>query len=304
MTAVETAMTDEQRREFVQATARRTLLRRRVWSIVFFASIGLAMILAFIPLFSIVYSVVLRGWHYMTWTFLTTPIKTPPTVFSSDIGGISNAITGTILIAGLALLIAAPLSIGLAIVLYELRNPFTAAFQRVLEVMIGLPSILFGIFIFTFVVTKNGPSGLAGSLALGMLMLPVITIATLAALRDVPSTLNEAALSLGARKSRVMWRVILPYSVPRIFTGIVLALGRAVGETAPVLLIIGGSYVTSWNPLNSQTNMPLTIFQNLQNTNHFVKDSTWGIALVLIVSVFCLNLIGRLVVARTQKGRV
>jgi phosphate transport system permease protein len=76
-----------------------------------------------------------------------------------------------------------------------------------------------------------------------------------------------------------------------------------VGETAPVLLIIGSSLTTNWNPLSEQTNMPLAIYTNLQNPNHFVADSTWGIALVLIVAVFCLNLIGRLVVARTQKGR-
>jgi phosphate transport system permease protein len=297
-------MTDAERRQMVQETARRTLQRRQIWSILFFGAIGLAMILAFIPLFSIVYSVVMRGWHYISWTYLTTPQKTP-TILSPDIGGISNAITGTILISGLALLFAVPLSLCLAMVLYEIRNPITAGFERTLEVMVGLPSILFGIFIYTIIVTPMGYqyTGLAGSCALTMLMMPVITIATLAALRDVPLTLNEAALSLGARKSRVMWRVMLPYSVPRIFTGIVLALGRAVGETAPVLLIIGSSLTTNWNPLSEQTNMPRAIYDNLGSPNHFVADSLWGIALVLIASVFCLNLIGRLVVARTQKGR-
>jgi phosphate transport system permease protein len=292
------------RRDLVQATARRTFRRRLVLSRVFMTTIVLAVVVAFVPLVAIMVSIVSNGWRFVDWTFLTTP-QLQPGIYGTDIGGISNAITGSLLIDGFALVLTIPTSIVLAIVLFESKGRVMAAFRRVVEVMVGLPSILFGIFVFEFVVTPMGYryTALAGSIALALLMLPVMTVASEAALVAVPPTLSEAALALGARKSRIMGRVLLPYAIPRMLTGVLLALSRAVGETAPVLLIINSSLVTHWNLMSPQSVLPLLIFNNIGSYNKTVIASSWGIALVLIVAVFCINLTSRLILARSQKGR-
>ena len=294
----------DERRALVQESAR-SGYRRRAWlSRLFMTALVASILLTFIPLFAIVTSVVGKGWRFVSWTFITTP-QLQAGILSKNIGGISNAITGSLLIDGLALIMVVPLSIALSIAFYETNNWFMATFRRIVEVMVGLPSILFGLFVFAFVVTPMGYqyTGLAGSIALALLMLPVMTVANEAALRAVPQTLIEAGLALGSRKSRIMWRVILPYAFPRMLTGMLLSLSRAVGETAPVLLIINSSLVTNWNPMSPQTTLPLLIYNNLSSFNPVVIDSDWGIALILIVAVFLINLSSRLIVARSQKGR-
>jgi phosphate transport system permease protein len=297
-------LTPEQRRTLVQQTARRSYSRRVFGSYVFIGAVVVALLAAFIPLASIIYSVVSNGWRYVTWTFLTSP-QLQPGIFSHNVGGISNAIIGSVEIDGLAIVIAIPLSIVLAIAFYELPGRAMAIFRRIVEVMVGLPSILFGLFIFAFFVTPLGYHycALAGTLAIALLMIPVMTVASADALAAVPSTLTEAALSLGARRSRIMLRVILPYAVPRMLTGILLSLSRAVGETAPVLLIINSALIGTWNPWSPATTMPLLIYNNLQSYNPAVIRSTWGIALILIAAVFLINLTSRLVVALIQGDR-
>jgi phosphate transport system permease protein len=298
-----TSLSADQRRELVQATAKKNFRKRVIMSRAFVMMLFGAVAIAFVPLFSIVFTIVHRGWHYISWAFLTTP-QHYPAPFNKSVGGISNAITGSLVVDGVALVMAIPLSMALAIVLYEGRGRFVTAFRRLIEVMVGLPSILFGLFVYVFIVTPLGYdySGLAGSVALTLLMMPVMTVASEAALRDVPPTLSEAALALGARRSRVMFRVLIPYALPRMFTGILLSLSRAVGETAPVLLIINASMVTNWNPLGTQTTMPLLIFNNQLASNPVLIASSWAIALVLIVAVFSLNFTSRLIVARSRKG--
>jgi phosphate transport system permease protein len=238
--------------------------------------------------------------------FLTQSQHFPTIADRNDIGGIANAINSSLLIDGIAVAISVPLAIVLAVAMYESDNRFFNTLRLLLEVMIGLPSILLGIFIYSIIVVplSNGVGTVwAGSLAIALLMTPLMAIAGEAALRGVPSTLTEAGLALGARRSSVMRRVIFPFAIPRILTGILLSLSRAVGETAPLLVITGVSIVVNWNPSGQATAMPVLIYDYLQSQYPAIRNACWGIALVLMAAVLVLNLSSRIIVARTSKGR-
>jgi len=298
-------MTRDERRELVQASARSSLGRRRFFSGATAALVGFALLLAFIPLGSILWNVLTKGAPFITKEFLTTPQAQPDFAHPNAIGGISNAITGTLLVMALSLLISIPLSILLSMALYEASGRLMRLFRMYVQIMTGLPSILLGVFIFIFMVEPLSYHycALAGVFALSIMMIPVMTIACEDALRDVPATLNEAGLALGARKSRVMMRVLFPFALPRMLTGILLSLSRAVGETAPLLLVIGASLTTNWNPLAQVTTLPTLIFNYLNGTFPAQQEACWGIAFVLIVAVLTLNILSRVIVARTNRGR-
>jgi phosphate transport system permease protein len=295
----------EVRRALVQASAQRFYRRKVANSRIFLSLIGLALAIACAPLVSIVWNILRRGIPQISWTFLSTPQKIPSLFHPGQLGGISNMITGTIITFGLGLAIAIPLSVVTGIALYESKGRFMAGVRMLLEVMVGMPSILFGIFIYIYVVTKMGYqfTGFAGALALAVLMMPLMSVACEAALRDVPTILVEAALALGAKPSSVMRRVVLPYSLPRIWTGIMLALSRAVGETAPVLFIIGVSLTSNWSLFAQQSTLTTGIYNDLQAQSPQQNNQTWGIALVLITAVFVFNVASRIIVARSSKGR-
>ena len=295
----------EDRRALVHASAQHFYRRKVRNSRIFLALIGLALAIACAPLVSIVWNVLRRGIPQISWTFLSTPQQIPSIFHPGQLGGISNMIIGTIMTFGLGLVIAIPFSVITGIALYESHGRFMAGARMLLEVMVGMPSILFGIFIYIYVVTKMGYvfSGFAGALALAVLMIPLMAIACEAALRDVPTILVEAALALGAKRSSVMRRVLLPFALPRIWTGIMLSLSRGVGETAPVLWVIGVSLTGSWRLLAQQSTLTTGMFSDLQSPSPQQNNQTWGIALVLITTVFIFNIGSRIIVARSSKGR-
>jgi phosphate transport system permease protein len=264
----------------------------------------LTLLVAFVPLFSILDNVIGKGLQVVDWTFLTTPQQLPGIFDPKAIGGASNAITGTLLVDGIALAMAVPISMAFSVALYEFNGRLVGILRRVVEMMVGLPSILFGIFIAAVVLGASGHfTGFAGSLALTFMMVPLMTVSCEAALRAVPPTLKEAALALGARPSRIMWRVSLPYAIPRMLTGILLSLSRAVGETAPILFIIGANMTTNWNPFGPQTALPTLIYSYVGSQWPYEKVACWGLALILITLVFFINLTSRVVAARSLKGR-
>jgi phosphate transport system permease protein len=292
------------RRDQIQAIARASYRRRQLYSRMFLGLLGLALVVAFVPLFSIVQNVVGKGLQVVDWAFITTPQQLPGIIDPHAIGGISNAITGTILIDLIGLAIAIPIAILLSIAFYESDSRLVGILRIAIATMVGLPSILFGIFIFTMFVKDSGHfTGWAGALAIGLMMVPLMTVACEAAMRDVPPTLNEAALALGARRSRIMFRVILPYALPRMMTGILLSLSRAVGETAPVLLIIGANLVTNWNPKSPQTTLPTLVYSYIPSQYPAERYACWGIALVLITAVFIISVTSRAIAARSSKRR-
>jgi len=181
------------------------------------------------------------------------------------------------------------------------------------EIMTGLPSILLGIFAYQMLVVGFhewgialpgiGFSGLAGSFAIGILMIPIIIKASENALRSVPFTIREGALALGARNGVVARKVVIPTALPGLITAVLLALSRAVGETAPILWVIGASNIMEWDPRHEMASMPLQIFQSATSPYTSLREETWGIALSLVVIVLIINLGSRLIAARLQRER-
>jgi phosphate transport system permease protein len=214
------------------------------------------------------------------------------------------AIVGTLIITGVATLIAVPLGILGAVYLNEYGG--NGIFARVVRfmstVMTGVPSVVMGMFIYvTFVVQlgTNGLQGFAGSLALAALMLPVIIRSVEEMLKLVPNDLREASMGLGATKSRTIITVVLPAALPGVVSGCLLAVARAAGETAPLIFTIGAAKTLNINPFDGpMAALPREIFINAQEPFPGANQRAWGAALTLILLAFLLTLIARLVSSR------
>ena len=212
---------------------------------------------------------------------------------------------GTIALTLYASILAIPVGVLVGIYLAETSSKFATTLRVVAQTMAGAPSILMGLFAFSFIVhdLNVGFSSIAGSFALAVLMLPVIVISTEIAVRNVPNSLREAGLALGAKSHTVSLRVILPSALTGIVTGVILAISRAVGETAPILLVIGGGFTNSWQPFDPVSAMPLAIFENAKSEWPSQRTQVWGIALVLVAFVFVLSLTARIWASRKQQVR-
>ena len=261
-----------ERREMVQRVAARTLDRRIRISKAMVALCGVALVLALVPLFAILYSLVQKGLRWWNLDFFTQTPQFPSLLDPNQIGGISNAIIGSLVIDGVAALFAIPIGVVAGLFLAESASKFARALRTTAEIMTGLPSILLGIFAYQMIVIGFdewgiklpgiGFSAIAGSFAIGILMIPIIMKAAETALRGVPVTIREAGLALGARRGVIARRVVIPTALPGLVTAVLLAFSRAVGETAPILWVIGASTVVSWNPRKEMASMPLQIFQS------------------------------------------
>jgi phosphate transport system permease protein len=256
--------------------------------------------LVIIPLGFVLFTVIGKGAGVISWQFLTgSPI--PPNVLPASFGGMWPAILGTLLITGLATVLAVPLGILGAIYLNEYggRNWLAALIGFMSDVMTGVPSIIMGLFIFSIWVLHFGFSGLAGAFALGCLMLPIVIRSTYEMLRLVPNSLREGSYALGATKARVTLTVVLPAAIGGIVSGALLAVARAAGETAPLLFTI--LVVTEPNPnvfSGANTSLPSQIFTNASSPYVGAQDRGWGAALTLIAICFILMIVARLVTAR------
>ena len=259
-----------------------------------------------IALLIVIYFLVARGWRAINWTFLTQgPMD------SMTKGGILPCIVGTALLSIGALLVALPVGVASAVYLNEYARP--GRLVRVIRLGInnlaGVPSVVFGLFGLGFFVVylKMGVSILAGSLTLGLLTLPVIIGASEEALRTVPDTYREASLGLGASKWQTIYRVVLPTALPGILTGAILGLGRAAGETAPIMFTAAVFFTPSLpsSMFDEIMALPYHIYvlatagTDIEATRHL----QYGTALVLIFLVFGLNLTAILYRARLQRRR-
>src|SRR5207302_4022231 len=187
----------------------------------------------------------------------------PPGNPSAAGGGFFNGIVGSFIVVGIAAVIAMPLGIGAAIYLVEYGGRLAGAIRFVNDVLIGIPTIVTGAFVYAIWVTRFGFSGFAGSLALAVVILPLVTRTTEEMLRLVPGELREGSLALGATRSQTVLRICLPAALPGIITGGMLAVARAMGETAPLLLTaLGNELFTELNPLNRMETLSLQIFNN------------------------------------------
>jgi phosphate transport system permease protein len=213
-------------------------------------------------------------------------------------GGIYHAIIGSLEQVGLATLIAAPIGVLTAIYLVEYgRGNLARSVTFFVDVMTGIPSIVAGLFILSIMLMFDmQPFGFAGSLALAILMMPVVVRSTEEMLKLVPNELREASLALGVPKWRTILKVVLPTSIGGIATGIMLAVARIAGETAPVLLLVWGNSLINSNPFEgAQQSLPLYIYQQYANSagSGAAYDRAWAAALTLIAFVMILNLVAR-----------
>ncbi len=258
--------------------------------------VWVAFLLAVVPLVSLVWTTVSRGVKVLDIYFLTHSMG-----LVSDTepgGGIYHAILGSLEQVGLATLIAAPIGVLTAIYLVEYgRGNLARSVTFFVDVMTGIPSIVAGLFILSIMLMFDmQPFGFAGSLALAILMMPVVVRSTEEMLKLVPNELREASLALGVPKWRTILKVVLPTSVGGITTGIMLAVARIAGETAPVLLLVWGNSIINANPFEgAQQSLPLYIYQQYANSqgSGAAYDRAWAAALTLIAFVMILNLVAR-----------
>jgi phosphate transport system permease protein len=293
-----------ERRAEIQKRAAQTIGRRTLVSKLFLFTLVVAFLLALVPLGSLIFALIQKGASSISWPFLHTLPTQPSLVDQNAIGGIGNAIEGTVIIDALAGLVAIPIAVLLGLYLAEASSRAANFLRAIIEIMTGLPSILLGVFAYEYIVVRMKTfSGLAGIVALAVLMVPLIAKASELSFRGVPATLREAGLALGARSSRVTRGVIIPAALPGMITGILLSLARAMGETAPLLLVIGASGDWTWSPLKQMSALPLLTYNYSGSQYPSQRAAAWGVALTLVVMVMILSLGSRFVAARLRKER-
>ncbi len=295
-----------ERRAMIQLRASQSMARRALRSRVVLSAMGAAVVVALVPLFSVLVVLITKGAHYISWTFLTTVPQLPSLLHLNTVGGISNAIVATLVIDLLAGAVATPIGVVLGLYLAETTSRAGAALRALVETMTGLPSILLGVFSYEFLVTRMKTyTGMAASVALAILMIPVIAKAAELAFAGVPTALKEAALALGARESRVAVRVVIPTALPGVITGVLLAFARAVGETAPVLLVAGPTISTlvNANPLHPMTPLPMLIYGYSYSQYPSLRSTAWGVAFALVFLVFLFTTTSRLISRRMRRER-
>jgi phosphate transport system permease protein len=255
-----------------------------------------AVVIAVLPLLLILLNLVIRGAGSLSVNFFThTPVPAGETG-----GGVAHAIVGTVMIVGVASLIGVPLGVAAGIYVAEFPGSQLAKATRFLaDVMNGTPSIVVGVFAWTLIVARQKHfSGLAGSAALAMLMIPMVMRTTEELIKLVPHSLREAALALGYPRWRTSLSIILRTALPGIVTGSLLAIARTAGETAPLLFTALGSQFMSFNLNRPMAALPLTVFTYAIGPYEEWHRYAWATALVLILLVLALSIATRLATRR------
>lgn len=274
-------------------------------------------VVAMVPLVWLIWTVVSRGYHVLfTSSWWTSDLRGID--FRHSGGGMLAALTGTVEQVLICSIISVPIAVLVAIYLVEYgRGPLARATTFMVDILSGVPSIVAALFIYAVFITTFGGkrSGYLVSLALIMLMIPVVVRTTEEMLKLVPNELREASYALGVPKWKTILKIVLPTALSGIITGIVLGVARVAGETAPLLILVGYNPNRNLNPFskNNQGSLPSMIYNesaNLGNTTvllnghktqiHFAADRMWGAALTLIILVMLLNLIARLVARRSK----
>lgn len=288
-------MSDPSAPVFSPAPARRW---RQTKNAVATGAFSLSVLVMLVPLVLVVGYTIERGAAVISWRFLNDPIQGVDQLAG---GGMKPAIVGTLLITGAAAVMAIPLGILGAIYLNEYggTSRLATVLRLLADVMTGVPSIVMGLFIFTiFVLRFKEFTGFAGALALACLMLPIVIRATEEMLKLVPSELREASYALGCRKARTIVTVVLPAALSGIVSGCLLAIARAAGETAPLLLVIGITYKTNTDLFEGpNTALSTQIFRGAGSSFDVAKDRAWGAALTLIAITFAFTILARIVTA-------
>ena len=283
---------------------RRRLLANRVAE----GTAVLAAILAIAVLAVVIWSVGSRGVGAINVDFF---LRGPSSDFFGGQGGIAPALAGSLLLVGVATLIALPMGVLTSLFVSEFAPVRAAQEIRLwLDVLNGFPSIVIGIFVFTLAVKTKVPvlgighhqSAIAGGVSLAVIMLPLVARSTMEVLRLVPNELREASYALGVSRWQTVIRVVLPTSFGGILTGTTLAVARAAGETAPLLFTCAiAGQVVDWNPSHSVQSIPLTIFNYSESADPALHRQAWAAAFVLILFVLVSSLTARLQLERSRK---
>jgi len=273
---------------------RRKLVNRLMEAIATVAALAAVAVLVVI-----VWSVFSKGVKALSWDFLT---KTPVT-FGETGGGVAQAIVGSLLLVVMAAAMAIPVGVLIAIYVSEFApRAVRRSVQLALDVLNGIPSIVIGIFIFALLIVGKHQSALAGSIALAIIMLPLIARSTQEVLALVPTDLREASFAIGVSRWRTVLSVVLPTALGGILTGATLAVARVAGETAPLLFTtsVAPTYV-SWNVNQAVSSLPLTIFQYSEAPDPALNEQAWAAAFLLISFVLVSSLTARALLARQRR---
>ncbi len=263
------------------------LMTGLVWS-----SFGIAVL----PLIWLIYVVVKEGLQAISMEFLTYSMRG---VTGDEQGGIYHALIGTLLITAAATVISVPIGVMTAIYLIEYGGKSRLArwITFLVDVMTGIPSIVAGLFALALVVLIFGPAyrmGFGGAIALSLLMIPTVVRSSEEMFRLVPMDLREAAYALGVPKWRTILKVVLPTAIGGVITGVVLAISRVIGETAPLLVVAGATDGVNFNLFDGRmTTLPVFIYSQYAQSTPAGYERAWGGALVLIAIVMVLNLMAR-----------
>ena len=254
-----------------------------------------------VPLLAILGKVVVEGWRQLNWSFFTeaqpSTFQAMQAVAHGDLipGGIANGLVGTLLMLLMAAAVAVPLGVTGGIFLAEnAKRPFARVVSFMTDLLQGTPSIIIGIIVYVWVVVPSkGYSALAGSVALLIMMLPLIVRSTEETLKMLPLSLKEAGLALGGSYFRVVTHVLLPSAFGGIFTGILLAVSRVIGETAPLMFTALGCALVQWNVSRPMSSVPLLIWQFYNDPN--MQRLIWSASLCLLLIVLLLNITSKLI---------
>jgi phosphate transport system permease protein len=264
--------------------------------------VGLMTFLAMVPLFSVLIMLIVRGGERLSVGLFT---ELPPAA-GMEGGGIGNALLGTLLMVGIAALISVPVGVLAAVYLAEFgpETRTAAAVRFVAKILTGLPSILAGVFAYTAVVLITGTfSAPAGGIALSLLMLPTVLLTAEEAIRMVPQRMREAAVGMGATRTQAVWYVIFPTALPGMLTGVMLAVARAAGETAPLLFTaLFSDYWLTANPMEPTPSLAVLIYEFSGSPFPNQIEIAWAASLVLVALVLVANIIGQLLSNQAPRG--
>ncbi|MGI6370801.1 MAG: phosphate ABC transporter permease PstA [Ignavibacteria bacterium] len=278
--------------------------RRIVKDKIVYASVCFFSFLTMVPLFLILWEVLSKGYKNFNLRLFTEVAPSSMDAMLARVsgeaipGGILNGITGTILIVALAVLFTIPLGLFIGIYLAEnSEKQFSKVVSFLTDLLQGIPSIVIGIIAYAWVVKPLGSySALAGSVALTIMMLPMVVRSTEETLKMLPVSYKEAGLSLGSSYTNVVFKVLLPSGFGGIFTGILLAISRVMGETAPLMLTALGASLVNWDIFEPTSSIPLLIWEFYNDPN--LIDLIWSSSLLLLIVIFVLNWIAKTVASK------
>lgn len=245
-----------------------------------------------VPLIGILVYIIRKGFREINWHFLT---HIPRPVGEAG-GGIANALTGSLMIVGVAAALAVPAGIMAGIYLSENRNSRLAGWSRLaVDILQGVPSIVTGIVIYFWIVKPMRTfSAFSGSVALAIMMLPIVVRSTEETLKLLPPSLKEAALALGVPYHRTIMKVVVPCGLSGILSGVMLAIARIAGETAPLLFTAFGNPYMNGNIMKPVQSLPLLIFDYATSPYDGWHSMAWGASMILLIWILALNIITKL----------